>query len=121
ENIVAASQTTADTTVAVHGDNWFSQIFRMDETADLSRMSFHVKKTGTPVGNLAFEIQSVTAGKPSGTFIAAGLPVLPGDVDTSSAWEVSRLDVTEKDPLATSTTPPAGAGGIDIYTNSKYA
>ena len=121
ENIVAASQTTADATVAVYGDNWFSQIFRMDETADLSRMSFHVKKAGTPAGNLMFEIQSVTAGKPSGTFIAAGLPVLEGDVSTTSDWEVSRLGVTEKDPLATSSTPPAGAGGKNVLTDMKWA
>ncbi|MDP6627650.1 MAG: hypothetical protein QGG50_07090, partial [Methanopyri archaeon] len=121
ENIVAASQTTADTTVAVYVDNWYSQIFRMDETADLSRMSFHVKKIGTPAGNLNFEIQEVTSGKPNGNFIASGLPVLPGDVDTTSAWEVSRLGVTEKDSLATSSTPPAQAGGLGILTNSKYA
>lgn len=73
----------------IHGNNWVAQSFSVSHTdATYRQLKLVLKKTGTPPNNLVVEIQTDSAGKPSGSEVGgATFSLTPASASASFTEE----------------------------------
>lgn len=108
------------TTSAVTTNDKLAQSFEISTASTVSEIDLYLKKVGSPTGNLTVEIQTDSAGEPSGTAVTNG---------TSNTVSASTLTTSFADITFTFSSNPSLASGTtywlvlttsDTQSNTNY-
>ncbi len=108
------------TTSAVATNDKLAQSFQISTASAVSTVDVYLKKYGSPTGNLTLEIQTDSAGQPSGTAVANGTSATVAASTLTTSFAETTFTFSGEPSLSGSTTYWLVLTTTDTQSNTNY-